>query len=82
MTTDAPGCRETVVEHRNGILVAPRDVASLTEAIHSLIKDAELRQAMGRQSRRIAQQRFDVVDIVNQYLSLYRNIVALMEGSE
>ena len=82
VTTDAPGCRETVVEHRNGILVAPRDVASLTEAIHSLIKDAELRQAMGRQSRRIAQQRFDVVDIVNQYLSLYRNIVALMEGSE
>ncbi len=60
VTTDAPGCRETVSEGANGFLVPPRDAAALAEAMRRLIVQPELAIAMGRRSRQIAEQRFDV----------------------
>ena len=60
ITTDVPGCRQTVDEGVNGLLVAARDPAALEAAMESLI-DLPVRIAeMGACSRRIAEQRFDV----------------------
>jgi len=42
ITTDAPGCRETVVDGKNGFLVPPRDARALAEAMDHLILDPEL----------------------------------------
>ena len=60
VTTDTPGCRETVVEGDNGFLVPPRDAGALAEAMRRFIAQPELAVAMGKRSRRIAEQRFDV----------------------
>ncbi len=60
ITTDAPGCRETVVEGDNGFLVPPRDADALAEAMRRFIIRPELAVAMGERSRAIAAQRFDV----------------------
>jgi len=60
ITTDAPGCRETVVEGVNGFLVPVRDVTALTEAMRRFIEDPELIGRMGDESRRIAEQKYDV----------------------
>ncbi|NLM20675.1 MAG: glycosyltransferase family 4 protein, partial [Peptococcaceae bacterium] len=60
VTTDAPGCRETVVEGINGYLVPVRDVDSLARALERFIKDPELIQQMGKESRRIAVEKYDV----------------------
>jgi len=60
ITTDAPGCRETVIDGRNGFLVPPRDPRSLAEAMERFILDPELIMRMGEESRRIAEERFDV----------------------
>lgn len=60
ITTDAPGCRETVVEGGNGFLVPPRDANALAEAMRRFITCPELAVAMGERSRAIAEQRFDV----------------------
>jgi glycosyltransferase involved in cell wall biosynthesis len=60
VTTDAPGCRETVVEGENGFLVPPRDAGALADAMHRFIVDPGLAIAMGERSRAIALQRFDV----------------------
>ncbi len=59
ITTDAPGCRETVVPGVNGFLVKPRDPYGLAEAMQRFIDDPSLIVTMGRESRRIAEERFD-----------------------
>jgi glycosyltransferase involved in cell wall biosynthesis len=60
ITTDAPGCRDTVEPGRNGFLVPVRDVHALAEAMNALIDDRALVITMGAQSRLMAEQRFDV----------------------
>lgn len=59
ITTNVPGCRETVVNGENGILVQPRDVTSLASAMLELGSNPELVSSMGRTSRSIAVQQFD-----------------------
>ena len=60
ITTDAPGCRETVEQGVNGFLVPPRDADSLYDAMMRFVRDPSLAAKMGPQSRRIAEQRYDV----------------------
>jgi glycosyltransferase involved in cell wall biosynthesis len=60
ITTDAPGCRETVVEGGNGFLVPPRNADALAEAMRRFIIQPDLAVGMGRCSRQVAEQRFDV----------------------
>ncbi len=60
ITTDAPGCRETVVDGVNGFLVPPRDPQALAEAMERFILHPELIERMGQASRRLAEERFDV----------------------
>lgn len=67
VTTDAPGCRETVVEGENGFLVPPRTVEPLAEAMERFIQEPGLIPSMGARSRVIAEQKYDV-DKVNQVI--------------
>ncbi len=60
ITTDAPGCRETVVDGENGFLVPVRDVDALAERMIRFIEQPGLIETMGRRSRRLAEERFDV----------------------
>ena len=60
VTTDAPGCRETVIEGGNGYLVKPRDSDDLARAMERLAGSPELREQMGRKSRELAVQKYDV----------------------
>lgn len=60
ITTDAPGCRETVVDGDNGFLVAVRSVDELASAMERFIQDPALVQRMGARSRVIAEQKYDV----------------------
>lgn len=60
ITTDAPGCRETVIEGKNGFLVPVRDADALAAAMEKFVLQPELIKEMGQCSRRIAEERFDV----------------------
>ena len=60
VTTDAPGCRETVIEGENGLLVPVGDVDALTEAMRTLANDPARCRAMGERSLQIARARYDV----------------------
>ena len=59
ITTDAPGCRETVIPGVNGFLVPPRDAEALAIAMKRFIQDPSLVERMGRESRKLAEERFD-----------------------
>lgn len=60
VTTDAPGCRETVREGQNGMLVPVRDVSALADAMERFLVDQNLAGSMGNISRELACSRFDL----------------------
>lgn len=65
ITTDTPGCRETVVEGYNGYLVPVKSVDKLAAAMERFIMNLELIVSMGAASRQLAEEKFDM-NAVNQ----------------
>ena len=60
VTTDVPGCRETVTDGENGFLVPVRDAPALTAALRRFAEDPALIERMGAASYRLAQDKYDV----------------------
>ena len=60
ITTDAPGCRETVVHEANGYLVPVKSVDALVTAMEAFINKPELVDTMGKKSREMAEEKYDV----------------------
>lgn len=60
ITTDAPGCRETVVEGVNGFLVPVKNVEKLADAMKKYILNPGLMLKMGKESRRLVEEKYDV----------------------
>ncbi|WP_432356948.1 glycosyltransferase family 4 protein [Sporosarcina sp. UB5] len=65
ITSDAPGCRETVIEGLNGYLVEVKDIKGLTSKMEYLISNREICKNMGHESEKIAKEKYDV-KVVNQ----------------
>ena len=73
ITSDAPGCRETVVEGANGFLVPIKNSIALAEAMEKFILEPELIRKMGVESRKIAEEKYDVHkvnEIINRAMGL------------
>ena len=68
ITTDAPGCRETVIPGVNGFLVPPRDPEALAQAMMKFLEEPHLVERMGRESRRLAEERFDAAKVNARFL--------------
>jgi len=76
ITTVTPGCKETVVEGENGFLIPPKTYAPLLKAVTYFLNNPDRIEAMGRESRKLAEQKFDVhiinsdlLNIINQHLA-------------
>lgn len=67
ITTDVPGCRETVVDAVNGFLIEKWNPQALAEKMVYFIENPEQIKIMGDESYRIAQEKFDA-DKVNKRL--------------
>lgn len=65
ITTDAPGCRDTVEVGVNGVLVPVGDAPALAAAMSQFCRAHDKTAMMGEQSRRIAVERFSA-DSVNK----------------
>jgi glycosyltransferase involved in cell wall biosynthesis len=75
ITTDAPGCRETVRPGETGLLVPMRDPAALATAMIELGRDLARARRMGAAGRAFCEQRY-ALDVVT------RHTVGLMLGEE
>ena len=60
ITTDMPGCRETVIEGESGFLVPPRSAEALAAAMLRFVSDPGLVVKMGMRSRQLAEEKYDV----------------------
>lgn len=69
ITTDAPGCRETVKQGVNGYMIEVASVKALKCAMETFLRDPSSIQPMGLASREIAEKRFDVRKVNDQILN-------------
>lgn len=67
ITTDVPGCRETVIDGVNGFIVPKWSAKEMAEKMIYLIEHPHEIERMGNESHRIAQEKFDA-SIVNAKL--------------
>jgi glycosyltransferase involved in cell wall biosynthesis len=70
ITTNTPGCRDTVDERVNGCLVPFADPEALAEAMQSFLRRPELIPAMARASRMKAERRFDQRPVVAELMAV------------
>ena len=66
ITTDVPGCRDTILKNINGLLVPVKNSKELAISMLSMINN-NLIHEMGIESRKIVEERFDV-DKVNKVI--------------
>ncbi len=78
VASDVPGCREAVLAGANetGILVPPRGVGALADAIAALAGDPTRRAKMGCRGRRLIETRFAEEIVTRATLALYRAALA------
>ncbi len=73
IASDIPGCRETVREGENGYLVPPKDVNALVDAmLRYLSLSEEEKKSMSINSRRLAEERFDINNVKGYYERILR----------
>jgi glycosyltransferase involved in cell wall biosynthesis len=80
VTTDAPGCRETVVPGLSGLIVPPRDARALEAALEALIADAATRARMGLAGRALVEREFSDEIVVAKTLAVYERLGVAPRG--
>jgi glycosyltransferase involved in cell wall biosynthesis len=81
VATDIAGCREVVVHGVTGLLVPPREVKPLADAIQSLLDDPALCERLGSAARAKAEAEFGINKVVAQTLDVYRRLLGSDERS-
>ncbi|WP_437880302.1 glycosyltransferase family 4 protein [Pseudomonas sp. LRF_L74] len=67
ITSDVPGCRDTVVDGYNGFIVPPWSASEVANKMIHFIENPGLILAMGLNSRKLAEEKYDV-SRVNKHL--------------
>lgn len=68
ITTDMPGCKETVIDGENGVLLKKRSVSELVDAFtHISSLNENTLKKMGYKSRRLAEGKFSDDVVISQY---------------
>ena len=70
ITTDVPGCRETVIDGVNGFIVPKWNPQALAEKMIYFIENPEKISEMGDESYKIAQDKFDSYKVNDRLLKI------------
>ena len=80
IATDAPGCREIVVDNQTGLLVPIEDPQALAQAIIKLATSPELRARYGKAARELVVSKLSAGMIGEQVVQLYNGMTAARSG--
>jgi glycosyltransferase involved in cell wall biosynthesis len=69
------GIPEVVEDGKSGYLVPPGDPAALASAIEALLDDDQMRLSFSRRARQRVIEKFDLQDMVKQYIDLYIHLM-------
>ena len=73
--TDVGGVGEVIKDGVNGYLVEPNDPSSLAGAVVTMLRDKEKAESMGREGRKMAEERFDVEKMCRSMFDLYTSLI-------
>jgi glycosyltransferase involved in cell wall biosynthesis len=76
ITTDSVGCRESVKEGVNGFLIEPQNLESLVKPMEYFITNPDKIKEMGINSRKYAEERFDVNIINKDLINLINSVLS------
>lgn len=76
IASDVGGPAEIVTHGVTGLLVPPRRVEALAQAINRLLDDPDLRRRLGVAARKEVVIRFEREKVINQIESVYRDVVS------
>ena len=71
VSTDVGGVGEAVTHGHNGLLSQPRDVPAITANLEALLRDPQLRHAMGVRARATVKAGFDVDRAAEQLVGVF-----------
>jgi glycosyltransferase involved in cell wall biosynthesis len=69
---DAIGSRDAVANELNGFVVEMNSVSELIKKTELLINDNDLRNKMGNESRKIAEERYSIKKVIETTIQLYQ----------
>jgi glycosyltransferase involved in cell wall biosynthesis len=75
VATPVGGTPEVVVDGETGLLVPPRDVDALADALRRLLDDPGLRNRLGEAGRRRVRERFSADAMTRRVLELYDEVL-------
>lgn len=79
---DVAGSREAVIHGRTGILVPPKDITALEQAILTLAENRTFRETCGRAARNRMREEFSIEAMVDRHMDLYRSFLAEHSNDE
>jgi glycosyltransferase involved in cell wall biosynthesis len=82
IATDAPGCREIVIQGQTGLLVPIEDPPALAQAIMKLATSPELRAQYGRAARELVVSKLSAYIIGNSIVRLYDELTFARASAE
>lgn len=71
VATDVTGCRDCVIDGKNGYLVPAKNVEALVFAVEDLIVNKQKRVEFGLNGRKMAEELYDVKQIVKAHMKVY-----------
>jgi len=75
ITTDMPGCRDTVEDGKTGFLVRPRDIQDLAHKMETIVRLGQRRRTeLGLQGRQKMVREFDERMVIERYLSMIERL--------
>ena len=75
ITTNAPGCRDAVINYITGIKVPVKNSYAIANAILNISKKRNLLKKMGKRARLHAEKNFDINDVVSKHLYIYKKFI-------
>lgn len=76
ITCNSVGCKETVIDGFNGFLIPKKNVDALVEKLDILISDPAMRQRMGKNSRKYAEEFFSIDTVIERHLNIYKELIS------
>jgi glycosyltransferase involved in cell wall biosynthesis len=73
IVSDINGCNEIIEQNRTGIIIKPKDVESLYQAMVLLSENGLMRKEFGKRSREFVKDNFDQQFVWKELVSAYRN---------
>ena len=75
VTTDVPGCRDSIIRNKTGLIVPVKNSKKLADALQWLIENPKERVAMGKAGRELAEKEYSIEKIVREHLEIYEELL-------